>query len=159
MTPINTALELLQDAFWSGLAALGFAILFNTPRRLLVGCFVSGAVGHAARTALMGAGISIELATLMAATIVGFLGLSLSHRMRCPASIFTITGAIPMVPGVFAYHTMIGLLSVASMNPADSGTVLVEASFNAVKTGVILSALAIGIVAPTLLFDRPKPVV
>jgi uncharacterized membrane protein YjjB (DUF3815 family) len=37
--------------------------------------------------------------------------------------------------------------------------VLVTASVNAVKTGLILAALAGGITAPNLLFRRQKPVV
>jgi uncharacterized membrane protein YjjB (DUF3815 family) len=159
MNAPDFVLKLLEDALWSALAAVGFAMLFNVPRPLLVGCLLTGATGHALRTVLMTFGFTIEAATLAAATLVGFLGLALSRRWRCPTAIFTITGAIPMVPGVFAYRTMLGLLSVASMDPANSGTILVEASMNAIKTGVILTVLAIGIGAPTLLFQRPKPVV
>lgn len=159
MTLLDMAAPLLQDALWSGLAAVGFAVLFNVPRRLLVGCFVSGAVGHAARTALAAGGLALEPATLFAATLVGFVSVRLAQRFDCRLALFTITGAIPMIPGVFAYRTMLGLLSVASMSPADSGTILIDASINAIRTGVILSALAIGIAAPTLLFQRPKPVV
>jgi hypothetical protein len=40
-----------------------------------------------------------------------------------------------------------------------STPVLVEAGLNAVKTGLILAALAGGIIAPRLLFRRQQPVV
>jgi uncharacterized membrane protein YjjB (DUF3815 family) len=36
---------------------------------------------------------------------------------------------------------------------------LTEAGVYAIKTGLILAAIAIGIAFPTLLFQRPKPVV
>ncbi len=33
-----TPLYLIEDVFWAGLATLGFAFLFNVPRRLLLAC-------------------------------------------------------------------------------------------------------------------------
>jgi uncharacterized membrane protein YjjB (DUF3815 family) len=150
---------ILQDAFWSGLAALGFAILFNVPRHLLAACVAFGALGHAFRTLLISFGMAIEPATLVAAALVGLTGTYWAQRLDIPAPIFTITGTIPMVPGVFAYRAMIGVLSVVSLSPANDGTLLIEASTYAIKTGLILAAIAIGIAFPTLLFQRPKPVV
>jgi uncharacterized membrane protein YjjB (DUF3815 family) len=150
---------LAQDAFWSAIAALGFAILFNVPQRLLPGCMLMGALGHMTRTLLMQYNISVEAATLLGATLVGFVGTYLAHRWRIPSVLFTITGAIPMVPGVFAYRTMIGLLNVANTDPAASSLLLAEASTNAIKTGMILVAIAFGIACPVLLFQRQKPVI
>jgi uncharacterized membrane protein YjjB (DUF3815 family) len=159
MNALNLLSTILQDVFWSGLAALGFAILFNVPRRLLLACVVFGALGHAIRTLLISFGMAIEPATLLASTFVGLMGTYWAHRLDIPAPIFTITGTIPMVPGVFAYRAMIGVLSVVSVNPTSDGTLLIEASTYAVKTGLILAAIAVGIAFPTLLFQRPKPVV
>jgi len=149
---------LARDAFWSGLAALGFAVLFNVPRGLLPGCVLAGAAGHATRTLLMSAGLSIELSTLFAATLVGVAAQWLSRRTDSPTAIFGVAGAIPMVPGVYAYQTMIGLLGVASATPETGIALLAEAGTYAVKTALILSAIAMGIAAPTLLFQRPRPV-
>lgn len=149
----------LQDAFWSALAAAGFAILFNVPRRALPGCAVGGAVGHAIRTVLIHLGLDIALATLIGATIIGFLGMYFARRWKLPATIFTVSAAVTMVPGTFAYNTMIGILEVSSASPETGNVALVQASINAIKTGLILGAIAVGIVAPTLLFGRHKPVV
>lgn len=152
-------LNILFDALWSGVAALGFAILFNVPRKLLPACVVAGALGHSARLLLMQFGLSIEWGTLLGATLVGVFAKFVADRTNAPSAPFAITGAIPMVPGVFAYRTMIGILSVAtSTNPDLSGTLLVEAGTNAIKTTLLLATIAIGIAAPTLLFKRPKPV-
>ncbi|NWF70573.1 MAG: threonine/serine exporter family protein [Chloroflexi bacterium] len=151
--------EILQDALWSGLAALGFAMLFNVPRHLLLACVLFGALGHATRTLLMGFGLAIEPATLIGATIVGFAGTYWANRLHIPSMIFTVTGAIPLVPGAFAYRAMIGILSVVSATPENGGDILVEASTNAIKTALLLLAIALGIAWPLLLFQRPKPVV
>lgn len=148
----------LEDAFWSAFAALGFAMLFNVPRRTLFGCAFAGAVGHALRTLLIhSTGISIEVATFVAAGAVGFLGAYLARRLRAPSLIFTVTGAIPMVPGFFAYTAMLRFLEL-SMGTA-SEIVLQEAMVYFIRTLLILGAIALGISLPRLLFLRKRPVV
>ena len=159
MSAPDLILKILFDAFWSGIAAVGFAVLFNVPRSLLLGCALTGALGHSARALLMNFGMSIEWGTLIGATLVGICAKWLANRTNSPSATFGIVGGIPMVPGVFAYRTMISVLSIATAtNPDVSMTLLVEASTNAIKTALILAAIAIGIAAPTLLFQRPKPV-
>ncbi len=150
---------LLADAFWSAVAAVGFAILFNVPPRALPGCAFAAALGHALRTWAIQLGTPIEAATLLAATFVGFLGTYLARRFQSPTAIFTIPAVIPMVPGTFAFRTMLGILELTTLGANESAPVLVEVSLNAIKTGLILAALAGGIIAPRLLFRRPKPVV
>jgi uncharacterized membrane protein YjjB (DUF3815 family) len=159
MSGIDLLFTGLLDAFWSALAALGFAILFNVPRRWLVLCALLGALGHAVRKLLEEFGVPIEVGTLAGALMVGFIGYALGARFRIPSTIFTIPGTIPMVPGVFAYRTMITLLSVPNGTNAEVQVLLAEASVNAIKTALILAAISIGIAFPHLLFNREKPVV
>jgi uncharacterized membrane protein YjjB (DUF3815 family) len=147
--------QFLQDMLWSGIAALGFAVLFNVPRRLLPGCFLSGAAGHSIRAVIVSLGVSIEFGTLIGAVTVGFLSVFLSRHYRVPASCFTVTGAIPLVPGTFAYQTIIGLLNATSAAETESIQLLARASISGIRTALILSALAFGIAAPSLLFRRP----
>lgn len=148
----------LEDALWSALAALGFAMLFNVPRRTLIACAFVGAVGHASRTLLIqSTGLSIEAATFFAAGVVGFLGVYLSKHLRAPSLIFTVTGAIPMVPGLFAYTAMLRFLEL-SLGTADEA-VLQEAMVFLIRTLLILGAIALGISLPRLLFLRRRPVV
>jgi uncharacterized membrane protein YjjB (DUF3815 family) len=144
----------LQDALWSAVAATGFAILFNVPVRTLPACALSGAVGHAARTLLVQMGIDLIPATLAGATVMGFMGLGFARYWRAPASIFTVSGAITMVPGVFAFRAMLGILHLAAHSATATDALLIETTVNGVRTALILAAIAIGIVAPGLLFNR-----
>ena len=97
----------LQNIVWAGIAALGFAILFNVPKRTLLACTL--------RTLLINSGlVGIEAATLMGAAAVGFLGVPFGHRWHAPAIIFVIPGVIPLVPGALAFRTMIDLLTVTT---------------------------------------------
>ncbi|MBC7869318.1 MAG: threonine/serine exporter family protein, partial [Chitinophagaceae bacterium] len=53
MNAIDLLGVVVQDAFWSALAAAGFAMVFNVPPRTLFGCVLAGASGHAFRTLLI----------------------------------------------------------------------------------------------------------
>ena len=149
----------IGQALWAGLAALCFAVLFNVPRRTLAGCAVAGATGYALRALAMQLGWGIEASTLLGAAAIGLLGKLFARRWQAPAMIFTVAGAIPLAPGAFAFRTMIGILQVASAGPEATAPMLVAASVSAIKTGLILGAIAAGIAAPSLLFGRRQPVV
>lgn len=151
-------LTLLIDAGWPALAAFGFALVFNAPRRTLIGCVLAGATGHAVRTALMTGGVSLEFATLAGASSVGALAWGFARWQRTPALIYAICGAIPLVPGVFAFRAMLALINIAAAAPGSAGPFLEEAAIAFTRTGITLAAIAIGITAPTLLFGRRKPI-
>lgn len=156
---LDLAGVIVQDAFWSALAGFGFAILFNVPRRALVGCAIAAAVGHATRTLLeRGLALDLVLATLIGSIVIGFVGHLLARRHGTPALVVTVSASVVMVPGVFAYRTMIGLLQI-STGAADPALALVEASTNAIRTAILLGAIGLGIALPTLIFDRRRPVV
>jgi len=151
----------LQDAFWSAFAAMGFALLFNVPRRALPYCMLAGAMGHATRAFLMAQfDFSIELATLIGAIAIGFWAKNRAYHLKMPSMIFGITGVIPMVPGVFAYQTMIGLLELSALqSSAPTVDILADISVNGIRAALILGGLAFGIASPMLIFNRKKPVV
>ncbi len=144
MNAVDMLGVIVQDALLSAVAATGFAMLFSAPRRTLLGCAIGGALGHAIRSLLMQLGLEIELATLAGSVVIGVVGIS---------------AGVTLAPGVFAYQTMIGILQVAAGDPEAAAAALVAVSANGIKTALILGAIAVGIAAPTLLFDRRKPVV
>lgn len=156
---LDNLLALLIDAGWSALAALGFALVFNAPRRALLGCAFAGAVGHAVRTALMMTGLSLEFSTLAGALTVGLIGYVLARRLQIPVLVFTICGAIPLVPGSFAFRAMLAIINVAAATPDTAAPFLTEAAITFAKTGITLAAIAVGIAAPALIFERRKPIV
>ena len=145
------------DALWSALAAIGFAMLFNVPRRTLIACAITGAAGHATRALLEHFGMTVVPATLAGAIVIGFVGEYCSRRLHAPPLLFTVSGAIPMVPGVFAYRAMLDAIRITTANVSTGESILVDAGINFVTTGLILAALALGIAMPQLLFRRKKP--
>ena len=149
-------LSLPADMFWAGIAALGFAVLFNVAPRVIWGSVVCAALGHGLRYLLINAGWQLEAATLGGALLIGTLGFALARWRRVPTMIFTVSGVIPMVPGTFAFGTMIGLLQAVGLlgGSANSAEMLIQSGIDAVRTGLILASLAVGIVLPRYLFTQ-----
>jgi uncharacterized membrane protein YjjB (DUF3815 family) len=152
-------LLILQDAFWSALAALGFAVILNVPRQALLGSALGGALGHALRTLLMQLGLDIVVATLVAAGLIGVVGVLLARRWGIPSPVITVSASITLVPGVFAYETMIAILEIARGDSPDMQAALVTAASNGIRTALILGAIGLGIAAPSMVFEREAPVV
>lgn len=157
MISVDFLLALLNDMFFALIPAVGFALVFNVPPKALKYCAIGGALGHGCRFALMHWGLSIEWATLCAATLVGMIGVHWSHRFLAHPKVFTVAAMIPMVPGVFAFKAMIALVEInhRGFTPELWG-LLVE---NMLKAVFIVASLAIGLAMPGLLFYRRRPVV
>ncbi len=159
MNVLNTLGFIIQDGIWSAVAATCFGVLFNVPSALLPGCAVAAGLGHGLRTLLMQLGLDIEISTLVGATLTGFVSVYFSGRWHAPIAVFTLCAAVTMVPGAFAYRTMLAVIELSLNNPDTANTALIAAATNAVRTALILGAIALGIAAPALLFEREQPVV
>lgn len=91
-------------------ATLGFAIVFNVPKKYLLISAIGGALGWIGYTFL---GINIDspvTASFLASTIIGVWGEFLSVREKTPVTLFIIPGIIPLVPGSGMYYTMLAMI-------------------------------------------------
>lgn len=141
-----------EKCIWSGVAALGFSVLFNVPQRTLPSIFAIGAAGGFLRVLLLQLEINPVLASLAGATLVGILSISAAHNKHSPPLVFAIPAVIPMVPGVLAYRMMIGLIKMSGTLPPESyNQVLYDTVNNGLKVMFILMSLAGGVAIPMLL--------
>lgn len=144
--------EILIKSFWSGIAAIGFAILFNVPRRTLYLIGLLGVMSGLIKFGSMELHVNIVFASFWAATAVGFVSIQTAHLKKSPPLIFSIPAVIPMVPGFFAYKFMLGLIALTSMENADTYLkILVETVNNGAKMMFVLIALGTGVAIPMLL--------
>ncbi|QRO01221.1 threonine/serine exporter family protein [Archangium violaceum] len=118
-------------------AALGFAVLFDVPRRTLWGSGLTGAMGLAMRNGLLllFPGVPHEAAMLFAGFVIALVSRVIAHVMRTPTGIFTIPGFIPLVPGVLAFRAVLGFAE----QDYSAGT------SNLVQVTLRLAALAAGL--------------
>ena len=128
-------LHALWDGFWSAIPAVGFAMLFSVPPRFLKYCALVGA-----------------------SSFVSLVFVYLSRRLLAPRPIFTVACIIPMIPGKFAFNTIIAVLSMNSSEGA-SAHLIGAAIENGLKTLFILMALSFGLAIPPLIIYRNRPIV
>lgn len=151
------SLSFILLLFWAMLVSLGFAVLFNSPRRALWVVALLGAVGFGVKTALISTVLpeQVVLASLAGASAVGILGTYFAHRVHTPPIVFTIPAVINMIPGKFGYEFMIGLLQTVTFSSEKRGSFdfFMEVLNNGLKTGFILMALAFGVIFPILIFN------
>ncbi len=144
-----------ENWIWLGLAASGFAILFNVPIRTLWVIFLMGALGGAAKLLSMHFGVGIILASFFGAVVVGFLSISAAHIKHAPPLIFAIPAVIPMVPGAYAYRMMLGIIELSGNIDNDTFIQLLESTIdNGLKALFVLLALAFGVSTPMLIARR-----
>lgn len=108
-TPVQAPMLELATALAFG-ATVGFAVVFDAPRRALLGCGMVGALAYLVRQTTFSAGVPIELAMFFGGLVVGLLGEVLARIVRLPASIFTIPGFIPLVPGSLGFRTVLSFV-------------------------------------------------
>ncbi len=145
-------LDILEKSVWAGIAAIGFAILFNVPRRVIFSIWALGALGGLIKFSAMQFDIRIVFASFLSATAIGILSIQMAHKRNSPPLVFFVPSVIPMIPGVFAYKMMLGLIALANIENTDVFTqTLMETVKNGATAMFILISLGTGVAIPMLL--------
>lgn len=156
MTPETLVLATLFDILMGGIIAIGWGILFNTPRRVLYVAALLGGLGHSIRFLLLeAAGAPLVLATLAGAVFIGVLGIAFAGKVDTPPVVFTMPACITMIPGMYAYHAMLGFIKMAGSDITVQDPSLVSQTAQYfVITISLLFTLSIGITIGSLLFRK-----
>ncbi|MEP7143857.1 MAG: threonine/serine exporter family protein [Ferruginibacter sp.] len=144
----------LSKTFWCGCGAVGFAILFNVPPRTLFPIWISGATGGFLKFMLLQSAVGVVPASFVGALAVGISSIPIAHFRHAPPMIFAIPAVIPLIPGVFAYRTMLGLIKLTSNIGPDYSIILSETVNNGAKTLFIIMSLAMGVAVPMHLMRK-----
>lgn len=153
---VNLVLNILEVAVWSGIAAVGFGILFNIPKKAIFTVFVLGFTAGFIKFVLLKLSIDIILASLIAALFVGVLSMPLAHKIHQPPVVFSIPAVIPMIPGYFAYETVLSVMKFTFMETdVEERIALMDTMFsNGFTMFFILLSLTIGVSFPMLLLRK-----
>ncbi len=141
---LGEAATLALRAIASFAGGCGFAILYNsTPRTVLaVGCLAL--VGNELRLALHDLGMGLPPATFLGALAVGLLASLVSAWLDEPRIALTVPGIIIMVPGTYAFQTVV-LFNQGDVLPALQAATL--GSF-------VVGAMALGLAAARFVSER-----
>src|SRR5689334_1537758 len=143
-------INILLKAFWCGWAALGFGILFNVPSKTLFAIWMGGAIAGLTKFTVLflSARNPVIQSSFFAALAVSVYSMPIASLRHEPPMIIAIPSVIPLIPGVFAYHTMLGLIKLTSNIGTDYSLTLSETVHNGVTTLFIIMAIALGVAVP-----------
>lgn len=142
-------INILFKAFWCGWAAVGFGILFNVPMKNLWAIWIGGAiVGLVKFCVLFFSPSSVIIASFIASLLLSVYCMIIARKLHEPELIFAIPSVIPLVPGVFAYRTMLGFIKLSGNIGADFSHILNETVHNGTVTLFIILSFTIGVIIP-----------
>lgn len=151
------ALHLLHQAFFGGVAAAGFGVLFNCPPRLLWLCFAQGALALAVRTAGYElAGLSLPTASFVAAFFLSLVNRILEEPDSPRGSVLAVVGCIPMVPGSLAANGLIRLFGLLKTAPTDEVSSATAALESIVLVAFTLVGIGTALAIPPLVFPAKR---
>jgi len=154
-----TTPEMIQliviDGIMAAITAIGFAISSNPSRKaILVSAFLA-ALGHGFRFFLIKSGMEISISTFIVASCIGLLSLLFARIIHCPAEVFSFPSLLPMIPGLFAYRTILSLIKfMQSTDKIKNQGFIMDFFHNGMTTLFILLALVVGVSLPVLLFPK-----
>jgi len=150
-----TLFNILRDFAIAFIVGLCWAILFGSPKRLLWVAGLLGGLGHCIRFVLVQLDFGLITATLAGSVFIGLIGIFAAHRVDSPPVVFTMPACITMIPGLFAYRTMIGGIKSTDLSLIqEQPGILIETAHNLMLTMSLLFTLAIGICIGALLFRK-----
>lgn len=148
--------SILLDGMFAAIAAIGFAVISNPPRKaILVSAFMA-AIGHGLRFYLLKSGIlDLATASFVAAFCIGLLSIFFARLIHCPAEVFSFPSLLPMIPGMYAYKTILALMKFLKCTDEVTGLEnLLEIFRNGVTTVMVLTGLVVGAALPLFLFYK-----
>ena len=149
-------LPVLTDGLFAAIAAIGFAVISNPPKRAISVVALLGAFGHACRFYLLHyTPLNLTISSLFAAFGIGMLSMLAARLVRCPAEVFSFPALLPMIPGMYAYKTVLALIRfMKSDDVSQSQQLIVEIFRNGLTTLFVMFALVIGVSLAMFIFYK-----
>nr|WP_320038627.1 threonine/serine exporter family protein [uncultured Bacteroides sp.] len=147
---------IIFDGLFAAIASIGFAVISNPPRKaILVSAFLA-AVGHGLRYCLLhSTSLDIASASFIAAFSIGMLSIFFAKRIHCPAEVFSFPSLLPMIPGMFAYKTILALVKFIQCKDDSASVDIIVAIFrNGLTATFVMFALVVGVAVPMFIFHK-----
>lgn len=146
---------IFRDFTVAFIVAVCWGVLFGTPKKILFAAGLLGGMGHCLRFVFLELHFGLIFATLVGSVTIGFIGIIVAHRVNNPPVVFTMPACITMIPGLFAYKTMLAGIKMTDMQTLENNpSILLSMSHNFMLTVSLLFTLAIGICIAALFFRK-----
>ena len=142
--PTPTTRRYLLAAVASFVGVGGFALLFNSSRRMVLFAASIGVVANMVRLVMIDAGVQPQYAAYTGGVVVGLLGAVITAQTTLPRITMTVPASVIMIPGTAMYR------AVHFLNSGD----IDQALSNAATAGLIIVWISAGLVTARILTDR-----
>ena len=101
---------MILNFIYAFFATVGFAVLFNIPRKEMIYAGLCGGLGWVVHMSLQGLDMSLVFTSFLGGLTVGLTSEYFAIRRKMPATVFVIPGMIPLVPGYGLYFSMLSII-------------------------------------------------
>lgn len=127
---------LIKHVGCSFIGTVAFAVLFNVPKQYYIGGGITGTIGWLIYHGVVTAGGSPTLATFCGTAVVVLISRVLAVYMKCPITIFLISGILPLIPGGSVYYTAYYVVVDDLYMAATKGVLAIKLAF-AIALGIV----------------------
>lgn len=132
-----TVQEIFSHILCSFIGTVSFAVIYNVPKKYYFACGITGMAGWLTYLFVNSQRfMSAAVASFFGAFVVVLISRILTVYMKCPITVFLVSGILPLVPGAGVYYTAYYIVT----------NQLTQASLKGLESFKIAFAIVMGIV-------------
>lgn len=125
--------EMIANILCPFVGTIGYALLYNVPKKYFFSCGMTGMAGWIVYLMITEfTTISAAVGAFFGTLVVVLISRMLTVRMKCPITVFLVSGIFPLVPGAGVYYTAYYLVTEQMSLAAENGLEAVKVAFGIV---------------------------